>query len=100
MELSKEYRTTERWKNKAVYTKLVEVGALPASGSKSFPLGIFPSYILSHDLSAERDGFYYSNLTDIKSYVSSYGGEANLNVSNTTDLSAYKGTVKVKYTKD
>lgn len=100
MELGKEYRTTERWKNKAVYTKLVEVGALPASGSKSFPLGIFPSYILSHNLSAEKDGFYYSHLTDIKSYVSSYGGEANLNVSNTTDLSAYKGTVKVKYTKD
>lgn len=29
MELENEYRTTERWNGKAVYTKLVDLGALP-----------------------------------------------------------------------
>lgn len=30
MELGKEYRTTERWQGKAVYTKIVDCGALPS----------------------------------------------------------------------
>ena len=35
MELGKEYRTTELWNGKAVYTKCVDFGALPSSSAKS-----------------------------------------------------------------
>lgn len=41
MELGVEYRTTERWNSKAVYTKLVDLGTLPGRAeNKIVPIGV------------------------------------------------------------
>lgn len=40
VEIGEEYRTTERWNGKAVYTKLIDLGIVP-SGEKEVDTGIF-----------------------------------------------------------
>lgn len=39
VEIGVEYRTTERWNNKAVYTKLIDLGLVP-SGNKTVEIGV------------------------------------------------------------
>lgn len=42
MAMGTEYRTTERWQGKVVYTKLIDFGNLPSGGEKEIT-GVLPS---------------------------------------------------------
>jgi hypothetical protein len=102
MVLGKLYRTTERWNGKVVYTKMVSVGNLPNTSTKSVE-GVV------------TNGF--TNLVDLKYYI--YAGYTHRNydsrvsmavktenqyawidITTTENLSGYAGFVTLKYTID
>lgn len=100
MELGKEYRTTERWQGKAVYTNLVDCGALPNAATKEVNLNFKPVYLISHDICYVKNNFYYSDLTDVLVYVASYGGNAMVRITTVGDNTEYHGYCTIRYTKD
>lgn len=103
-----EYETTERYQGKTVYAKLVNFGALPASGSRSVALASVStsSGIVSIDGIAITDGgsaipfpmIDTSNGTIIANALVSNNGSLTVYVYK--DLSAYTAKFLVKYTKD
>lgn len=101
MALGVEYQTIERWQNKAVYTKLVDIGALPNATFKSIDLAAFPTRVLSHEISIMTGANTYSAFDDgTTAYIASYGGRAYFNITTKSDLSASTAIVKFKYVKD
>ena len=100
MVANEEYRTTERYLGKVVYTKLVQFGALPNNTEKSvtaMPAGaslieaIGIGYGSSYNVAIPG---YYS----IQSFGSTRSSGA-LWISTTTDMSGYNGWIKIKYHK-
>ena len=104
MDLNFEYRTTERWKGKPVYCKVIETTEIPASsGTKRVELGIDYSKIV-------RDHCFASNVTNINSlpYADSSGNSLTVRilgtglffVASSDAFSGYTATLTLYYVKD
>lgn len=108
MELGVEYRTTERYKGKPVYVKLVNFGALPNTTTKRVDPNItnFSELVDMRVIIAVSDGSYHINM--------SFDGDTSGTVNNRTwfklsvggiaiktfiDQSADSAIVTLKYTK-
>ena len=98
MNLGTEYRTTERWQAKAVYTKLVDFGALPNSTMKQIQHGAVATNIVRY-AATRSDGeaipFWYST-----SHVLIDVSRSSIVLTTTFDGSAKTATVQIWYTKD
>lgn len=98
MILDTEYRTTERWQGKAVYTKLVDFGALPNSTLKQIQHGAVATNIIRY-AATRSDGeaipFWYAG-SNVVIDVSKSG----VTITTTFDGSAKTATVQIWYTKD
>ena len=85
-----EYRTTERWQGKPIYTKLIDCGALPSVGTiKNIALGnsgISNVFLVYGTLSSE-DALPYKN------YATSSSGTTNISIH--IDLSCTKSNIKL-----
>lgn len=100
MAVGVEYRTTERWNNKVVYTKLVNVGALPNNAQKTINVGIDGSkwfeihgHATDHHLS---HGVAFPS-SEIVGYI---GNDGVLYLTTLGNFSSYDATVTIKYVKD
>lgn len=105
MELGIEYRTTERWDGKAVYTKAISCGNLPAVGTQR---------ATAHNASATQmlrvcghfDGrdalpFYDKNIGDIRISASLNSVKINvINWEHTTDVTSLTASAQIWYLKD
>lgn len=102
-----EYRTTERYKGKAVYTKLLDFGTLPSSGVKSLTVGgatewvdldvIFSDGNMSTGGQDKGENTLYINTT---LYAKVYFTFNSVCIESIKDCSHYTATAVVKYTKD
>ena len=97
MVLGVEYRTTERWLGKPVYTTLLNIGDLPNNSTKNFGLSGITSVIR------------YAGATSTGTNIpNTYGGEVtnvqiskqNISVETNYDASASTGYFTLWYTKD
>lgn len=89
MLLGVEYRTTERYQGKPVYTKLLNFGTLPNSTSKSFAHGISS---LGYVVDIYGQGVAGQ---DVKVSVDT----TNITITSTSNLSAVTAFPVIKYTK-
>lgn len=98
MYVDTEYRTTERWQGKPVYTKLVSFGALPNCTTKSLAHGISVTQILRACGQASNgqtfpicgSGFYNIELR---------AGLTNIDIYTDYNYAPYTATVQLWYTK-
>lgn len=106
MTLGVEYRTTERWQGKVVYTKLVSVGALPNASSKTVDTGVsgatvFRTHLVSFGADgAVRESPYITSagVCKIRHNVDGYG---NLTISTSSNEYAdATNYCQIWYTKD
>lgn len=101
LELGVEYRTTERWKGRAVYTKLIDSGALPNNTSKSVATNITGFTGLVSISGAVMSGDSYNpiniigDITDV--WLNSTG--TALSIKTKADLSSRSASICIKYTK-
>lgn len=102
MTLGVEYRTTERWMGKAVYTKLVDCGVLPNEAIKRVNHGATATQMLrcvgqsTSDLFSDSLPFWYSD-TD---YCTVYASTTQIIFLSGKDLSDRTATAQIWYTKD
>ena len=96
-----EYRTTERWKGKAVYTKLIDTGALPNATSKSVATNITGFTGLVSISGAVMSGDSYNPISIISDITDVWlnGTGTALSIKTKADLSARSASVCLKYTK-
>ena len=103
MTLNVEYRTTERYQNKTVYTKLLDFGALPNAAS-SYLHQVLPinSTIVAIDGIAYTTSGEYVPLTSWANVATIWANTASgyIGIKTVADVSSYNATVHVKYTKD
>ena len=104
-----EYRTTERWNGKVVYTKLVDLGTLPtASTQKTVTAGIAATeiadfrIILTQTSSGSVSVFpandFYTGAAKLTGYFDTTYGMFYFYT--LADMSGYTGKAAIKYTKD
>jgi hypothetical protein len=100
MELGVEYRTTERWMGKAVWTQLVSIGQLPNNSSKSVECAWFTNLCKRQWLISS--GGIYSDGSKESFVVSLTESPGNVTITTNLDLTGfnYIGTVQLWYTKD
>ena len=100
------YRTTERWKGKAVYVMLINCETLPSSGSKSVSTTIpgTANIISAAGITVSGGGvsepmpcIEYNGTINCAFFVTA-GKNININVF--SDMSAFTGYITVKYTLD
>ena len=102
-----EYRTTDRWMGKAVYTRLIPFGALPSNGTGTAATGIDGSKVV------ELKGFSIhptagifpfplikSGSADVIGVINGIDVDGTLSVTTTTNLSNITGYFVVRYTRD
>ena len=100
MEVGKEYRTTERWNGKAVYTKLIDFGAMPNSTTKIVNHGITNiDYPLSASVTAKSESWAFIVPTAYNVETDVVFSLKELIIKTTTDRSDYHAYFTVKYTK-
>lgn len=105
MTLSKDYLTTQRWKRKNIYKKLISFGTLPASNSKIVDTGIdHATYeIVDFDLQiVHSSGDYTYGVTNDFIFGFMKDGTnwaATVTLTSGTDMSKYTGTVEISYVK-
>lgn len=96
-----EYRTTERWKGKAVYTKMVDIGALPNSTTKTIDIGVTSSKIIRSFVNiTSSSGINVTSpyfLTDGTMVVKHLFTAKNIQLSTTADYTDRTATVQVWY---
>lgn len=99
-----EYKTTERYNNKAVYIKHVNMSTLPASGSKSFPYCStgstwrqFNAFLVTSSGNVSPMPYFNTSGT-LGATV--YASKTNIVVNAQYDISAHSGFAIVRYTKD
>lgn len=100
MQLGVEYRTTERWMGKAVWTQLVSIGQLPNNSSKSVKCAWFTNLCRRQWLISS--GGIYSDGSKESFVVSLTEKPGQVTITTNLDLtgSNYTGTVQLWYTKD
>ena len=108
-----EYRTTQRWKGKVVYTKLVEYAALPKSTTAYVSLGLAASEVtdvIDFRIRIQRDGVvemdeatFMSSYADAtlraKTSVFNNGSAWYMIFATTIDASAVSADIVVRYVK-
>ena len=96
MELGVEYRTTERYLSKPVYVKLVDCGQLPNASEKTIS-----GYAENVERVVDFNGIspYFGQSLMNKNFATLSVAVGWINIACTTDLSAGKAEVWVKYTK-
>lgn len=95
MELGIEYRTTERYRGKPVYCKLVDFGKLPNNAVKIVAHGISNlQYAIS--VTGESNG---DNLIGNMYITYVHIGTTNISIKTNADRSGVSATVLIKYTK-
>lgn len=98
MTTGNEYRTTERWRGKAVYAKVIALGSLPNAATTSVSHGVSATNILRY-VATLSDGkalpYCYSN-TRVDVGVSS----TSVHITAATDFSDKTAVVVLYYTKD
>lgn len=96
-----EYRTMARYKNKPVYEKVINFGALPNQTTKSVPTGFFGvTEIISFAIIAKQGDFTFTmtnNGTDTRYYLDK--NYQNVCLYSDQDLSALTGMAFIKYIK-
>ena len=97
-----EYRTTERYMNKAVYAVLINFGALPNNASKNIETSFSAKRIVSvNTWFVDGESYSYSDSTLIKFYRAAVSnGHIRIDISTGDDMSATTGYFLVKYTKE
>ena len=97
-----EYRTTERYMNKAVYAVLINFGALPNNASKNIETSFSAKRIVSvNTWFVDGETYSYSDSTLIKFYRAAVSnGHIRIDISTGDDMSATTGYFLVKYTKE
>lgn len=98
MALGVEYRTTERWNGKVVYTKLVNCGALPDNGQKSFAYCDAVNAVAIQMYGAAIKGTESISIPYKLIVIEAY--EYELVIRTTENMGNWNGYVVVKYTKD
>lgn len=98
MVLGVEYRTTERWSGKAVYTKLVDCGVLPNATQKSVAHGCNASDIIRCYGQMITTGESIPMHYDGKSILV-YASQSNIWITANYDASGQKAYVQIWYTK-
>ena len=101
---SAEYRTIERHEGKPIYTKVVSLGTLPDTSSKTIPhnitnLGAMVSSFVSF---GENGRFpyvvpYYEQSNNTFTIIATVG--AAIIIKTTLNVSSYSGIAVLKYTK-
>lgn len=103
MALGTEYRTTERWNGEPLYTKLVNIGAIPNTDSK-YVTDILPMNIKPLSISGiARGGTNNTHGLPLPTrhiHVSVDGEWGSVYVSSDSDYSNYTGFLIVKYAKN
>ena len=108
MVLDVEYRTTERWNGKAVYTKLIDFGKLATTGTTvTIPLGCTATNLVDFNIlitlsTGNQYKFPAFDFTSANALLTGYFADTKnaFVVRCHTDLSAATAVVTVKYTKD
>ena len=104
MELGKEYRTTERWQGKAVYTILANIGALPNSANANATINCTGAKSVIRDtmtLQEIASGRTFTGDPTLTYYCGvNASGTAYCNMKSGSNLSAYNGIVQLWYTRD
>lgn len=104
MTLGVEYRTTERWNGKAVYTKLMDFGALPNTSTKGVNISLDYSKIIEISGVAKATGYteslYLFSTTNWNAQAVWWAEGTNLHIKTFKDLSKYTTVLTIKYTKD
>lgn len=101
-----EYRTTERYNNKVVYTKYVNLGSMPASGQKkvAYTSGGKASKWVSYEAYLVTSSGNVSPMPYINTSgtlgATVYASTTNIVISAQYDISAHSGFAIVKYTYD
>ena len=97
-----EYKTTERYDGKAVYTKRVDVGAAPNATTKTISIGASGANIISCDAFLYKDTTFSSlpsyDADTLRAYH--WCSNGSLSIKTLKDLSSYNCCAIVKYTKD
>ena len=94
-----EYRTTERYNSKAVYSKVVDFGYLPKNTSKTVAHGITDAtFFVSVRSIAARNGYYLEYVTGQGDAVSIAG--ADIKIATAWSAGDYTAYVFLKYVKD
>ena len=101
MVLGVEYRTTKRHNGKAVYVKLLDVGAIPNKTYKDISIGATITALVDLKVTIS-DGSTFKILPvydqDVSAHVV-WAGAVRV-YSTTNDMSAYTGEIYIEYTKD
>ena len=105
MVLGVEYRTTERWNGKVVYTKLVDIGSLPNNTKKEVSGAVTEGFsrFLDIKLHIKGTGTVYEHRNshaNVDVYGFGDGTYGWLVVTTKSDMSAYTAYATIKYTKD
>lgn len=104
MTLGVEYRTTERWNGKAVYTKLMDFGALPNTSTKGVNISLDTSKIIEISGVSKATGYteslYLFSTTNWNAQAVWWAEGTNLHIKTFKDLSKYTAVLTIKYTKD
>ena len=102
MVVGKEYRTTERWDGKAVYTKLLDLGSLPANSTATYSGGMTTATkVHSMELIACNSDYQYIPLAYESGITSAFfnrGSAQFIIKTNTTYNNIVNVYLKVKYT--
>ena len=97
LEAGVEYRTTEQWNGKPVYTKMVNFGALPNNGQLYAPHGITGlTRVIRCNLTSSSTWTVASYNADI-TYISI--NKTNIYISTDNDLSNFSADVQIWYVK-
>lgn len=99
-----EYRTTERYNGKVVYTKLVNFGALPNASSKTVATGVSAANIIRHSTRVISASGYNKPLpyflADGTMTIKHVFANSNVQVTTNTDVSGDTAEFTIWYVKD
>lgn len=101
MLLGVEYLTTERWNGKAVYTKLLDFGALPNATAKEVSAGGKFDYVSIEGIITNGTNSYaLPHINNLGLQARLCVGGMGVQIHTLTDMTAYTALVHIKYTKD
>lgn len=97
-----EYRTIERWQGKTVYTKMVDIGALPNGATKTVDIGVTSSKIIRSFINiTSASGTNVTSpyfLADGTMAIKHLFTSKNIQITTTADYTDRSATVQVWYT--
>lgn len=100
MLLGVEYRTTERWQGKAVWTQLVSIGQLPNNSTKAVECATFTHLCRRQWLIAASGTYSDGNKESFVTSLTEKSGQVSITTNIDLTGFGYTGTVQLWYTKD